>query len=133
VISLEQSINYKVGEILQVAVIDGGKLGCKGKPCNKYDIKPFTCFAHATPEEINKHLASICPDMRISSYPVRDRSTDDLSNFGLPTKPPSYMFEKELMHKEFSSKSKLILSIDNEELPMVNIIKTKTVNLLNNN
>jgi hypothetical protein len=32
-----------------------------------------------------------------------------------------------------SGSLKMILSIDDEELPMVNIIKTKIVNLLNNN
>lgn len=41
-------------------------------------------------------------------------------------------------NKEFSTgfipvKPKTILTIDDEELPMVNIVKTKTINLLNNN
>jgi len=56
-------------------------------------------FRHATPEEINNHLISIG---QILSYSVRDRSTDDLSNYGLPTEPPSYMYEMKQLEKHNS-------------------------------
>ena len=82
---------------------------------------------HATPEEINNHLISIG---QIPDYPIRDRSTDDLSNYGLPTEPPSYMYEMKLEHSV--SNPKLILSIDDEELPMVDIIKTNSIKQLLN-
>ena len=105
---------------------------------------------HATSEEINNYLISIGKSTTfitnlqmgvvvkesfygaLGGHLYRDRSTDDLSNYGLPTEPPSYMYEMKLEHSV--SNPKLILSIDDEELPMVSIIKTNTIKqLLNNN
>ena len=95
-----------------------------GKNYFKTNIKNIR---HATPEEINNYLVSIG---QIPDYPIRDRSTDDLSNYGLPTEPPSYMYEMRLEHSV--SNPKLILSIDDEELSMVSVIKTNSIKQLLN-
>ena len=125
VVSLDQSISYEINEFCIVSKTSKTHLACENKPQGIDNQKAFKYFRHATQEEINNHLISIG---QIPDYPIRDRSTDDLSNYGLPTEPPSYMYEMELKHSV--SKSKLILSIDDEELPMVNIIKTNSIKQL---
>mgnify|MGYP007069469421 CR=1 FL=1 len=59
VISLDKSISYIVGEICKVSKINKTHLACENKPQSDFSMKPFRCFRHATPEEINNHLISI--------------------------------------------------------------------------
>jgi len=146
---------YKIKEIFQIHTIIGKSIagGIWIQKSPEEEICSLSCI-HATPGEINNHLISIgqipvletidrvqqqikriqLNALNCMGIPVgimSDKSTNDLFNYRLPTEPPSYIYEMGLEHSV--SKLNLILSIDNEELPMVNIIKTKTVNLLNNN
>ena len=123
---------FKIGRIENDSICVNTERGGPSNAINQ--------FRHATSEEIQKHLISIgqigpLDKGYISSTSKQfiDPSTIDNSEYGLPTEPPSYMYEMELKYKESLIKPKLILSIDDEELPMVNIIKTKTVKQLLNN
>jgi hypothetical protein len=70
---------------------------------------------HATSEEINNHLISI------GLIPANESS-----NIGIT----SNNYSSDISYSNNSIKPKTILSINDEELPMVSIIKIKTVNLL---
>ena len=84
---------------------------------------------HATPEEINQHLISIGP-IPEEKYPFKKLEEDDLT-WEIETKSMRWT-EPAPMTKD-NWKHKMILSIDDEELPMVSIIKTNTVKQLLNN
>ena len=84
---------------------------------------------HATQEEINNHLISIRL-IPAEKYPFKKLEEDDLTweikTEGIRCTEPVPMTNE-------NWKSKMILSIDDEELPMVNIIKTNTIKQLLNN
>ena len=147
---LEQShpTNYaKVGYIGKLTSIQSDGFKVEHPEMSDHGGSGCKKVRHATQKEINNHLSFTEQNMGIPSYPIRDKSTDDLSNYGLPTEPPSYMPELDIKQnpcKEVYSrgyygdpiepgKPKFILSVDDEELPMVNIIKTKTITKLLNN
>jgi hypothetical protein len=91
---------------------------------------------HATQEEIDNHLISIgqTPTTKLTPWGIAKLRKD----------MTSYAGQLNLGNSEWSprmdcgesiakiSEPKLILSIDDEELPMVNTIKTKSIKLLNN-
>jgi hypothetical protein len=126
---------YKINETFQILGLEKSSSfdwnwiwKIKGK-----EISSISC-EFATLEEINSNLAGTGQIyIDIKTYPIRDRSTDDLSNYGLPTEPPSYMYEMEQKFKYSKGKSNLLLSIDDDDLPMVDIIKTKIIKQLLNN
>ena len=85
---------------------------------------------HATPEEIHRHLV-FTGQIPAEKYPFKKLEEDDLTweikTEGIRRTEPISMTNE-------NWKPKMILSIDDEELPMVNIIKTNTIKqLLNNN
>ena len=115
----------------------------KVKVHNKYDGSNYTRFnemRHATPEEINQHLISIgqIPDLtkqESEKYPFKPLKSGDLEweiqvpqikAYGIMWYEPSPMIKD-------NWEPKMTLSIDNEELPMVSIIKTNTIKQLLNN
>jgi hypothetical protein len=107
-------------------------------------------FRHATLEEINNHLISIgqipaeLGNQESEKYQLKPLHPDDLTweietptfitnlQMGVVVKDPFYGVMGKPGSVKTQSIAKTILSIDDEELPMVNIIKTKTINLLNN-
>jgi len=99
-------------------------------PINKFSINYEKRFIrHATLEEINNHLISI-GQIQEREEVSKIAYEDERENFFNPNiEAPRKTDWTVKVHYE----PKLILSIDDEDLPMVNIIKTKTVNLLNNN
>jgi len=103
-----------------------------GKNHFKTNIKNIR---HATPEEINNYLVSIGQipaenPLGFNEVVKLGNNFTSNSGIGLKTKE-QYGYFKEPNSNTNQSLPKMILSIDDEELPMVNTIKTKTVNLLN--
>ena len=141
VVNLEKSISYNVNEICKVSKISKTHLACENKPQDEGYMKPFDKFRHATPEEIHRHLTftgqisagdpintGINPNINGSfSCKVDNRSTHGI----IPTTGNCY-------NKDFSTstiviESKLLLSTDDDDLPMVNISEAKTIKTLLNN
>ena len=99
----------------------------------------FKDIRHATPEEINDHLISIgqIPDLikqESEKYPFKPLKPGDLEweiqvsqieTHGIMWCEPAPMTKD-------NWKNKMILSIDDEELPMVSVIKTNTIKQLLN-
>ena len=83
----------------------------------------------ATPEEINNHLISI-GQIPAEKYPFKKLKEDDLT---WEIKTEGIRWTEPVSTTNENWKSKMILSIDDEELPMVNIIKTNTIKQLLNN
>ena len=95
---------------------------------------------HATPEEINNHLVSIgqIPDLikqESEKYPFKPLKPGDLEwEIQVPQiETHGIMWCEPAPMTKDNWKNKMILSIDDEELPMVSIIKTNTVKQLLNN
>lgn len=92
-------------------------------------------YRHATPEEINNHLISI------GQIPT----SEPLNNGIEPNKDGMFKYttvsgtsfgsncSSAISYSNSSSKPKMLLSIDDEELPMVNVIKTNSIKQLLNN
>jgi len=84
-------------------------------------------YRHATPEEINNHLISIGQIPKEQVLSTSEIAYNHLIDYGIK------------VHEEFFKgtkgdlKPKMILSIDDEELPMVSIIKTNSIKQLLNN
>lgn len=97
-------------------------------PDNRYSINyKKENVRHATPEEINNHLISI--GQIPAGKPLNSGLEPNKDGmFKYTTYNGSTFIGKSLI---IPGPLKMTLSIDDEELPMVNIIKTKTVNLLN--
>ena len=141
VVNLEKSISYNVNEICRISKISKTHLACENKPQDEGYMKPFDKFRHATPEEIHRHLTftrqmsagdpintGINPNINgLFSCKVDNRSTHGI----IPTIGNCY-------NKDFSTstiviESKLLLSTDDDDLPMVNISEAKTIKTLLNN
>jgi len=121
---------WKPGRILQITCITGNILDFRS--CSNH----IDGFRHATTEEINNHLTGIGQILHIDKqepekYPFKKLNPEDLE-WKVKVQTPYYgvIFQSETTPM---IKHKMILSIDDEDIPMVNIIKTKTVTLLNNN
>ena len=95
----------------------------------KYNSCSENVLRHATQDEVNKHLISL-GQIPEEKYPFKKLEEDDLT-WEIETKSMRWT-EPALMTKD-NWKHKMILSIDDEELPMVSIIKTNTVKQLLNN
>jgi len=130
---------YKINEIFQIHTIIG-KSNVGGRWIQKSpgeEICSLSCI-HATSEEINNHLIYISQTTELGKqepekYPFKPLQLGDLE---LATSTTPYEnFRKFVgnIGKDVIFKSQIILSIDDEELPMVNIIKTKTIKQLSNN
>ena len=88
---------------------------------------------HATPEEINNHLISIGQipagePLNNGIEPDKDGMFKYTTNVG-----STFVGNCSTLTDKIPVKPKLILSIDDEELPMVNIIKTNSIKQLLNN
>ena len=95
---------------------------------------------HATSEEINNHLISIgqIPDLikqEWEKYPFKPLKPGDLEwKIQVPQiETHGIMWCEPAPMTKDNWKNKMILSIDDEELPMVSIIKTNTIKQLLNN
>ena len=129
---MEKEVKFKIGDWVcnkSMPYIIGKIDQIKGELVYYRGCDEKENVRHATPEEINNHLISIgqIPNKEKYEYQGEYKSQNShLIDYGIK------------IHEEFFGNSKaqslpkMILSIDDEELPMVNIIKTKTVNLLNN-
>lgn len=108
---------------------------------NKYCINyNKSNIPHATPNEINNHLISIgqIPDLikqESEKYPFKPLKPGDLEwEIQVPQiKTHGIMWCEPILMTRDNWKHKMILSIDDEELPMVSIIKTNTIKQLLNN
>lgn len=90
----------------------------------------FGNFRYATPEEINNHLIST--GQIPSGEPIGvgiDPDKDGMFKYSTHN-GSTFVGNCSTLTDKIPVKPKTILSIDDEELPMVNIIKTKTINLL---
>ena len=84
---------------------------------------------HATPEEIHRHLV-FTGQIPAEKYPFKKLEEDDLT---WEIKTEGIRWTESVSMTNENWKPKMILSIDDEELSMVNIIKTNTVKQLLNN
>ena len=94
-----------------------------------YRTKKDCIIRHATPEEIHGHLA-FTGQIPAEEYPFKKLEEDDLT---WKIKTEGIRWTESVSMTNENWKSKMILSIDDEELPMVNIIKTNTIKQLLNN
>ena len=148
VVNLEKSISYNVNEICRVSKISKTLLACENKPQDEVSMKPFNKFRHATPEEINNHLISIRqipageplntgiePNkdgaFKYTTLPGSSWSGCTIQNHLKAIVPTTgNCYSKDFATSYIPTKPKTILTIDDEELPMVSIIKSKPVKLL---
>ena len=116
----------------------------QGDNGNHYDKD---IIRHATPEEINNHLISIVqiPNLPDGHPDKINKNTDymDALSFAIHKSFYPYEYQRGIIpttgncyNKDFATsyipiKPKMILSIDDEELPMVGIVKTKIPKKLN--
>lgn len=143
---------YSVGDLIQVEALEMDTFIAKEKKSNELNSGfSLKLNRHATPEEINNHLISI------GQIPVGE----PLNNGIKPNKDGMFKYKTvpgtswsggtiqnhleaiipttgNCYNKDFSTsyipvKLKMTLSIDDEELPMVSIIKTNTIKQLLNN
>ena len=122
-------MNTEVGKIVQITDIsDTSYINYEGKPYWVFGARDEH-FRHATPEEINNHLLSI------GQIP-----TGEPLNTGIePNKDGMFKYTTHTgttyvdKTSTISEPLKITLSIDDEELPMVSIIKTNTIKQLLNN
>ena len=140
--------NFKPSTVTDyICSISGNILNSNNKDTTFRDI-PIAFYnrkwivRHATPEEINNHLISIGQipagePLNTGIEPNKDgmfrcSSTTGSPWTGLtPTNHLGAMYQGDIMGKPI--KLKMILSIDDEELPMVPIIKTNSIKQLLNN
>ena len=118
----------------------------RDKRGNKDRFLDPRCLRHATSKEINDHLICI-GQIPAGEYItkthqlIKQLEIDALSC--MAAHPYQGLIQMENPCKEVYSRThfpptkdiwedKMVLSIDDEELPMVNVVKTKTVNLLQN-
>ena len=136
VVNLENSISYSVNEICKISKINKTHLACENKPQGEDSMKPFNKFRHATPEEINNHLISIgqIPIGELLNTGIESNKNGSYSCISVNRgENPQCTFNSIKLNGQEILKPKMILSIDDEELPMINIIKTNTIKQLLNN
>ena len=123
---IDKIANFRNGQTLN----KNPKIRWVGLGSDPYNGIVEILLRHATQEEINNYLISI-GQIPAEKYPFKKLEEDDLTweikTEGIRRTEPISMTNE-------NWKPKMILSIDDEELPMVNIIKTNTIKqLLNNN
>ena len=131
---------YSIGDLIQIESLTGNTFTAKEKNSNKLNTGfSLTLNRHATPEEINNHLISIGqipageplntgiePNKDVI-YQVDKKHQEDLIRQGIKIRDEFFK------SGNTQSPPKMTLSIDDEELPMVNIIKTNSIKQLLNN
>lgn len=132
-------MDAELGKVVQITYIsDTSYINYEGKPKWSFGAKDGH-FRHATPEEINNHLISIGQipagkPLNTGIEPNKDgvfrfNSTTGSPWTGLtPTNHLGAIYQGDIMGKP--ANPKMILSIDDEELPMVSIIKTNSIKQL---
>lgn len=133
--------NYKPSTVDKyICSITGDILNSKNKDTKFEDI-PVAVYEgkwivrHATPEEINNHLISIgqIPIGELLNTGIEPNKNGSYSCISINRgENPQCTFNSIKLNGQEILKPKMILSIDDEELPMVNIIKTNTVKQLLN-
>jgi hypothetical protein len=127
------------GRIFQISKVHEDRVECESDDSTHV----LSSIRHATPEEINNHLISIG---QIPGGEVKAPTFITNLEMGVIVKEPFYgitgnpckevcshgqiRFSEPAPMTKDNWKHKMTLSIDDEELPMVNIIKTKSINLL---
>ena len=131
---MEKEVKFEVGDwvchrdakVFQIAHL---KKDFDQVQATNLKIFGINAIRHATPEEINNHLISI------GQIPAGE----PLNNGIEPNKDGMFKYTTGNSYdKDFSTSIvpgplKMTLSIDDEELPMVNIIKTNSIKQLLNN
>ena len=116
--------SFKLNDIIQVI---------NGKANNTVPFIGVTditnCFRHATPEEIHNHLISI-GKAQSEKYPFKKLEEDDLI---WEIKTEDIRWTESVPITKDNWKHEMLLSVNDEEFPMVNIIKTNTIKQLLNN
>ena len=132
---------FKIGDwvVWRDGYIDTIKRHCNSFADSWYLSKRYNscselALRHATQDEINKHLISI--EQIPAGEPLNTGIEPNKDGMFKYTTVPGTSFgsnySSAISYLNSSSKPKMILSIDDEELPMVDIIKTKSTQILNN-